>query len=386
MKAPIALWWLQESGRAQLAPHGKLILYPQYPEVRLSGFLRDCEAAPSHLLNVRMDGRVLLLGVTGDRRVIGWVAAPKSIVATAVGALRSPERLGVFTVVPLEPESGSATDSLMAALARIHRMGWIDSHSLDGEGRHQPCRATNCVGYTLEAELGVRRNGIPAPDCFGWEVKAATMRNYLRPTASKVLTLFTPEPTAGLYKTDGFEAFVRKFGYRDRAGRDDRLNFGGIFRADVREANTGLVLRVVGFDVGLGKITNAAGQIELVSDDGVLAAAWGFPSLLSLWSRKHAQAVYVPAERRASPALQYRYAPRVWLGRGTSFTLFLAAIASGSVYFDPGMKLVGASSEDPTTKRRSQFRVKYGALGSLYASFDPMDLVTWSHIRRKPPL
>ena len=84
--------------------------------------------------------------------------------------------------------------------------------------------------------------------------------------------------------------------------------------------------------------------------------------------------MYVPAEKRTEPELQYRYAPKVWLGRGTDFTRFLAAVARGSVYLDPGMKLVGASTDDPETKRRSQFRVKFRDLGTLYASFEQMDV------------
>ena len=48
-----------------------------------------------------------------------------------------------------------------------------------------------------------------------------------------ILTLMTPEPTGGYYKTAGVESFVRKFGYPDMTGqanREDRLNFGGIHR------------------------------------------------------------------------------------------------------------------------------------------------------------
>ena len=370
MKAPISLSWLQLDGTASVAPHAKLILYPKYPEVRLSGFLRDSRGAPNELMNARMEGRVLLLGVTGDRRVIAWVGAPGSAVATAISSSQSPERLGVFTVVPLSTGTGSTTSQLLDALGKIHLKGWIDSHALDGTGQLRPCRASNCVGYTLGAELGVKQNGYSAPDFLGWEVKAAQTTNYLKPAASKAMTLFTPEPTSGFYRSDGFEAFVRRFGYTDKRGRPDRLNFGGTFFVGVPERNTKLTLLVDGFDAATGKITDATGQIALVSPTGEIAAGWDFAALLNLWNRKHAQAVYVPAEKRDAPALQYRYAPKVWLGRGTDFTRFLAAVATGSVYLDPGMKLVGASTDDPEIKRRSQFRIKYRQLASLYEGFE----------------
>ena len=38
MKAPLPLEWLQPDGTSMAAPDAKLILYPQYPEVRFSGF------------------------------------------------------------------------------------------------------------------------------------------------------------------------------------------------------------------------------------------------------------------------------------------------------------------------------------------------------------
>jgi hypothetical protein len=38
----------------------------------------------------------------------------------------------------------------------------------------------------------------------------------------------TPEPTDGLYKSEGVEKFLREYGYTDKKGRDDRMNFGGV--------------------------------------------------------------------------------------------------------------------------------------------------------------
>ena len=40
----------------------------------------------------------------------------------------------------------------------------------------------------------------------------------------------TPEPTGGHYKIHGVESFIRKFGYPDKMGREDRLNFGGVHK------------------------------------------------------------------------------------------------------------------------------------------------------------
>ncbi|MDP1539904.1 MAG: hypothetical protein Q8L72_04530 [Moraxellaceae bacterium] len=49
-KASLHFYWLDGDGKSHLAPHTQLILYPKYPEVRLSGFLRGCTAAPNELM------------------------------------------------------------------------------------------------------------------------------------------------------------------------------------------------------------------------------------------------------------------------------------------------------------------------------------------------
>lgn len=47
MKATLDFWWVSDNGSAANAPGAQLILYPKYPEVRLSGFLKSCATAPS---------------------------------------------------------------------------------------------------------------------------------------------------------------------------------------------------------------------------------------------------------------------------------------------------------------------------------------------------
>lgn len=96
--------------------------------------------------------------------------------------------------------------------------------------------------------------------------------------------------------------------------------------------------------------------------------------MTKLWNRKHAQAVYVPAERTDTPTLQYRYGSTVQLGEGTDFLKLIRAISLGHVYYDPGIKLEDASTSKPRTKRRSQFRIKAGNLHSLYTTFQSVGL------------
>ena len=64
--AGLKFYWLNQS-EASRAPKAKLIFYPQYPEVRLSGLLSGCRQAPNYLLSKEKrgteKGRILLLGI-----------------------------------------------------------------------------------------------------------------------------------------------------------------------------------------------------------------------------------------------------------------------------------------------------------------------------------
>src|SRR5689334_20094016 len=61
-KAHLNFDWLDDSGRIYPAPHAKLILYPQYPEVRFSGYLLGCANGPSREMgSTRTPNRVLFL-------------------------------------------------------------------------------------------------------------------------------------------------------------------------------------------------------------------------------------------------------------------------------------------------------------------------------------
>jgi MvaI/BcnI restriction endonuclease family len=376
LKAPLSFYWLQSDGTVSLAPGTQVILYPQYPEIRLSGFLSGANGAPSDIMNTRAAGRLLFLGTTNSRRVIAWASFADSALARAYAALGKRERLGVFSVLPLvDGELGISTrEILVREIRRIHRLDWIDSKALTRDGSLVECKSSHCVGYTLEAELGVARNGISEPDFRGWEVKATTVTKLDGQPSSKAVTLMTPEPTGGYYRSHGAEAFVRKFGYPDKKGRADRRNFGGIFLAGVRHVGTKLTMTLDGFDSKKSKLLNPAGSLALLTDQGAIAAEWSFASLMSLWNRKHAQAVYVPAEARTDPRRQYRYGGAVRVAEGTDFLKLLEAIALGAVYYDPGIKTENESTATPRTKRRSQFRIKSNQLSTLYTKMEQVDI------------
>jgi hypothetical protein len=377
LKAPLLFNWLQPDGKAIPAPGAQIILYPQYPEVRMSGFLKAAVNAPASLMNTRIPGRLLFFGLTATGTIVAWAAGPQSNLKRDYGSLGSLEKSGVFFIVPLfRIDSGKSTrDLVVEQLYRIHLLDWIESKSLRTDGSLAPCTSTQCVGYTLEAEFGVARNSISEPDFKGWEIKASKVKSFGAAYSTKAVTLMTPEPTGGFYRSSGVQAFVRKFGYIDKLGREDRLNFGGIFRVGNRHAGTGLTLLLNGFDDKKGVVTDLNGSLALVSDTGEIASEWNFAALMSLWKRKHAQAVYVPAEERKTPSKQYRYGSSIRLGVGTDFLRLLRAISSGTVYYDPGIKLENASSTQARTKRRSQFRVKSQDISTLYEQMTEINVL-----------
>lgn len=363
--------WINDNGNLCAAPHSKLILYPKYPEVRFSGFLKGAKDAPSNIMTQRLAGRILLMAVTANRIVIGHVAHPDSEMAREIKGLNELGKHGVFSVIELF-EAENSRNSLLSELARIHRLDWIESKRLDTNGQVLPCLAPNCGGYTLEAELGITPNGYSEPDFRGWEIKQFGVSNFQR-LESSVITLMTPEPTDGLYKTRGVDYFVRKYGYEDRTGREDRMNFGGIHKIGKVHPLTHLEMRLVGFDQSSGKIRNSDGKIVLLDRNENEAASWSFSSMLLHWNRKHNKACYVPSQSMKNGFLKYKFGNVVILGIGTDFQLFLSQMALGNIYYDPGIKIENMATK-PKTKKRSQFRIKSGFLSNLYKINEVVDV------------
>lgn len=362
-KASINFSWINDEGNIYPAPNSQLILYPKYPEVRFSGFLAKCENPPSELMRNRLVDRLLFLSVSKRGVVLGYIAAPGSQIAQEFKHINVDNEAGIFKVIDL-PHVVNNREKLLAELYRIHQLDWIDSKRLDKDGNILSCISSNCGGYTLEAELGITPNGYSEPDFLGWEVKQFGVKDFDHIITS-VITLMTPEPTGGIYKTQGTEAFLNQYGYADKTGREDRINFGGIHKAGVRHSSTNLEIQLIGFDNASGKIRNSNGRISLVDITGKEAATWSFASLLLHWNRKHNQACYVPSLSNTTTNRKYKYGNKIILGSGTDFQLFLKQMAIGNIYYDPGIKMENVSIK-PKIKKRSQFRIKSGHLSNLY--------------------
>ena len=81
----------------------------------------------------------------------------------------------------------------------------------------------------------------------------------------------------------------------------------------------------------------------------------------------------MPYESNKATPPCYQYASPTLLGEGTNFNLYLSALSQGLVVFDPATKLMNASSEKPSFKPRSQFRISIPNLKQLYHKFEAVD-------------
>ncbi|WIW88073.1 MvaI/BcnI family restriction endonuclease [Sphingobium sp. V4] len=372
-KADVEFYWVNEEGRHR-APDANLILYPKYPEVRMSGFLKGCKAAPSKLLTVRDEGRAMFFGMTREGIVLGYVTDADNPITKELVAAAWP-MLGVFIELPLSLDQPADPKTiLLDELRRIYQLNWIMSQKLAKDGTKMPYAARNGGGYTLEAELGITPNGYAEPDFMGWEVKQYGVNNFTAFRPKSPVTLMTPEPTGGIYKTEGVAEFLKRFGYADQSGKEDRFNFGGRYDCTRDHHHlTGLRMTLTGYDAASGKIADIGGGLALIDAADKVAASWSFKGLMAHWNRKHAQAAYVPSLSRTPPP-EYSYGAQVLLCEQTDFLRFIRAFAEGTVYYDPAVKIEKASSAKPDIKRRSQFRVAHSDLTQLYEGHEMVSL------------
>lgn len=367
--------WLLPDGATHRVSQAKLIYYPQYPEVRLSGFIRGSKCIPSEYLREKsgevFENRLLFLGVTPTSQVYGLLAVGQDTLRNEVRS--SPQYNTDLALNRLELLRTGQTnrDRLLSALKSVHEEGWTTGRRLSGT-EVIPTSAPQAVGYTLEALLGIAANGDNEPDYEGYEIKAMTVTSF-ESRADKAVTLMTPEPDLGVYHSESVLEFVRRWGYEDQRGRSDRRNFGGVYRAGVRHDRTKLTLTLVGYRSEEDDRFDADGYLALLSDEEVIAAGWTFQKLLQCWTRKHNAAAYVPTMSKDAPK-RFKYGPRVLVCEGTDFLLVLRALASGSLYLDPAIKAEQWSSNSPKIKRRNQFRMKRSGLQGLYqkSSFEEL--------------
>lgn len=368
----LQLQWLTSFGKEIIAPQAKMIYYPQYPEVRFSGFLQgakfDSDGWFDPAKKGRYSKRILFLGVSGST-VYAWLAVPDSAISKAIDGIQHVQECGVLCQMNSKDGLGGdhSKKLLIGELSRIHAAGWIRGKKRGKDGVCTPYNAPNGGGYTLEAELGIAANGCAEPDFIDWEVKQFAVKSFEK-VPKKQITLMTPEPDGGVYVNPGFIKFMHMFGYPDQI-IDERLNFNGKHLYDIKNSKTNLKLLLSGYDRENKVINDAKGCIALADQKNQIAASWSFSKMLKHWKNKHARAVYVPAIGEISKEFrQYKFSGDVHLYEGTDFNRFVCALVSRNVFYDPGCKLENINTS-PRAKRRNQFRVSSIDLGMLYRNY-----------------
>ena len=369
-------YWIDEEGNQYLAPHAKFILYPDYPEVRFSGFLRGCQRPPSDLLTSRIRGRVLFFGISRDGKMFGFVSGPETELSTEAINIKDFESIGFFKMITIESKKiiKDSKIKLLFELKRIHAKGWINSKQLLPGNVFKPCLGNKCGGTTLEAELNIIQNGRSEPDYFGWEIKQFGVRKIHLLNSSRI-TLMTPEPDGGFYKDHSFYDFLKKFGYLSPT-IDDRLDFTGTHRYGKIQNKSNLKLKIEGYDINTNEMTDINGGIYLIDSKDTIAASWSFSKIISHWKKKHSKASYVPSLSRSIPSKQFSYSNNVILCTGTDFPLFMSSFIKGHIYFDPGMHLGNISQAKQEPKKRSQFRMTSRTIKDVYQNVELIDLNT----------
>ena len=220
-QATLKFSWVDADGAIYNAPNSKLIYYPQYPEVRFSGFLQGSKVNISNWMDPykqgRAEGRWLILGVSHEEGIYAYIAEPESNLANE---LTQTDLIDVGSVLSkldseFKTKGSSSRDNLLLALNDIHQKGWIPSQKMNKDFSVAPYKALNGGGYTLEAMLGIPPNGIAEPDYLGWEVKQFGVTKFPR-IGSKPTTLMTPEPNGGFYKDKGVSILLTIMGTQIR--------------------------------------------------------------------------------------------------------------------------------------------------------------------------
>lgn len=365
-KASVKLSWLSDNGTIEPAPNTKFILYPKYPEVRLSGFLSNCKSAPSKYLQPKtreertggQDGRVLVLCPIRDE-IVAYLAVPGSSLSNYFMKKEFDSFFGRESIV----EETDTRKTLIEVLRKTYLSNPHDLVRLLPSGELIPYSKRNAAGYTLESKFGIIPNGSPEPDFMGWELKCVKDNR---------VTLMTPQPDGGEYHNLGNKEFVLKYGH---SSQDGGMYFTGPYTT-FPDKDSGRRLIVEGFERGNGKsiskIIDSEGSISLVEGEEILAS-WSFSHILSHWCNKHNKACYVKYKYETdyfSDKKMISFLNKVKLCEGTSPIKLIEAIYDSSVYLDPGSRV----KENGESKARNQFRIALDKLNCLYDFLEDVDL------------
>jgi len=142
-KARLDFYWMMAGGALYHAPATQIVFYPQYPEVRLSGFLEGCANGPSDLLDQKtcQPGRLMFFGVHPDGRIIASILPHTHAIANEIRHAHGIQKIRIFYEIPV---GADPKEELLRKLKEIHLKGWMNSRKLDTDGNDLPCNDSHC--------------------------------------------------------------------------------------------------------------------------------------------------------------------------------------------------------------------------------------------------
>ena len=369
-KCNLNLYWLNNNGELNNAPHAKLILYEKYPEIRLSGFIMGCldKNRLGRLMNPERDKtpeRTLFLAVTTDKRVLAYVRHSDQKFQNELKHI-SIKDFGKLTEIKIN-NGVASVDELKFKLKSLMDKGWIRARYLkkiDGSveevfiGKHN-----NSHGLTLEAEFGLLKDDKNKPDWRGWELKGKLIKTESQYSNSLAVTLFTPAPDGG-FINENYKEFMEKYGVKKINGR---IDFAKIHFCDEEHKETKLKLKLDGYQ---NNKIEPGGALKLIDPKDKIVMSWSFAKLMEMWNRKHGRIVYVPSMRKNEGDNTFcKYFGPISYGIGSDFNKFLASLKSKFIKYDPGCKI------DKKDNRRHQFRISSKNSFNLYHDwYDDIEL------------
>lgn len=361
LKAPLPLFWLTENAELEPSKFATFILYPQYPEVRMSGMLRGCHEAPNKIIASRDEGRILIFGINKTQSKIICFALKESDPASReIRSQISSDKFETDGVFYTFRSQNPPIDNIIAKLRTIDFSIYQPTFYLK-QGMRIYTTNPNSSGTTLEGLLGIDSNSLPTPDWNDWELKAVATKKYPEPQPSARVTLLTGEPDGGLYVSD-----LNKFmlNYAHETKRNEKY-FTGPW--DIKK---GVFKKLqLSYDKDRSKIV-----LMDVESNQIEVASWDLVGIINHWKSKHQHAVFVPYTKNSNQ--QVRFSPFVCIGEGATFELFFSALKNGLISLDPGVKFTYKEEKDKwEVHKRTQWRTTLKMLPSIYSVFYFIDVI-----------
>lgn len=150
-QVPLDMSWIDVDGHVYQAPNAKLIYYPQYPEVRFSGFLQGAKVNAGEWMDPYKSGRALgrwlVFGISNASKVYVYLVTPDCALSKELENTDLIDIGGVFRQV--DTQHTGVTDrrqALLQKLLEIHQRGWVAGQRRKGDGSVIPYKAANGGG------------------------------------------------------------------------------------------------------------------------------------------------------------------------------------------------------------------------------------------------